>query len=120
MKTFPHSKDTISSHIQRTSSYQTISIRLSYRKIPTSGLPIEISHKYLNILLLSNITTLEQITLPDKTTIMQGLYFQKFYKKSTSTIKKILKIVAEMFSINYTNTCRFSCNTHPHIHTLTP
>jgi hypothetical protein len=74
MKTFPHSKDTISSHIQRTSSYQTISIRLSYRKIPTSGLPIEISHKYLNILLLSNITTLEQITLPDKTTIMQDRF----------------------------------------------
>ena len=41
-------------------------------------LPIELSHKYLNILILSNITTLEQITLQDKKPIMQGLYFQKF------------------------------------------
>jgi hypothetical protein len=82
---------------------------------------IELSHKYLNILLLSNITTFEQITLPNKTTIIQNEDFKKFHQKPTPTIKKILKIAAEMFcSTNYNNTCRLPCNIHLHTYTLTP
>jgi hypothetical protein len=57
----------------------------------------------------------------DRTTIMQNEDFQKFHKKPTPTIKKILKIATEMLcSTNSTNTCRLPCNIDPHTYTLIP
>jgi hypothetical protein len=47
-----------------------------------------LNRKYLHQLLLLNITTLEQITLPNRTTLMNEKEFQQYYKKSTPTIKK--------------------------------
>jgi hypothetical protein len=47
-----------------------------------------LSRKYLHQLLLLNITTLEQITLPNRTTIMNEKEFQQYHNKITPTIKK--------------------------------
>jgi hypothetical protein len=47
-----------------------------------------LNHKYLYQLLLLNITTLEQITLPNRTTIVNEKEFQQYHKKIIPTIKK--------------------------------
>jgi hypothetical protein len=80
-----------------------------------------ISHKYLHQLLLLNITTLEQITLPNRTTIMNEKEFQQYHKTITPTIKKALKIASHIFcTTNYLETCRPPCNIHPQTFTLLP
>jgi hypothetical protein len=60
--------------LQKTTIYPTITPNLS--------------RKYLHQLLLLNITTLEQITLPNRTTIMNEKEFQQYHNKITPTIKK--------------------------------
>jgi hypothetical protein len=47
-----------------------------------------LSRKYLHQLLLLNITTLEQITLPNRTTIMNEKEFQQYHKKPHPPLKK--------------------------------
>jgi hypothetical protein len=80
-----------------------------------------ISRKYLHQLLLLNITTLEQITLPNRTTIMNEKEFQQYHKKITPTIKKALKIASHIFcTTNCLETCRPPCNIHPQTFTLLP
>jgi hypothetical protein len=61
--------------LQKATNYPTITPNLNY--------------KYLHQLLLRNITTLEQITLSNRTTIMNEKEFQQYHKKITPTIKKI-------------------------------
>jgi hypothetical protein len=56
-----------------------------------------LSRKYLHQLLLLNITTLEQITLPNTTTLMNEKEFKKYHNKITPTIKKALKIASDLF-----------------------
>jgi hypothetical protein len=56
------------------------------------NITLSLCHKYLNQLLLLNITTLEQIILPNQTTIMNEKEFQKYHKKPTPTIKKPSKL----------------------------
>jgi hypothetical protein len=56
-----------------------------------------LNRKYLQQLLLFNITTLEQITLPNRSTIMNEKEFQQYHKKPTPTIKKALKIASHLF-----------------------
>jgi hypothetical protein len=56
-----------------------------------------LNRKYLHQLLLSNITILEQIILPNRTTIMIEKNFQQYHTKITPTIKKILKIASLLF-----------------------
>jgi hypothetical protein len=60
--------------LQKATNYPTITPNLNY--------------KYLHQLLLRNITTLEQITLSNRTTIMNEKEFQQYHKKITPTIKK--------------------------------
>jgi hypothetical protein len=80
-----------------------------------------LSRKYLQQLLLLNITTLEQITLPNRTTIMNEKEFQQYHKKTTSTIKKALKIASHLFCItNCLETCRPPCNIYQQAFTLLP
>jgi hypothetical protein len=80
-----------------------------------------LNRKYLNQFLLLNITTLEQIILPDRTTIMNEKEFQQYHKRPTPTIKKALKIASQIFCATIcTNTCRIPCNTHQQSHTLLP
>jgi hypothetical protein len=84
-------------------------------------LTVNLNCKYLNQLLLFNITTLEQITLPNRTTIMNEKEFQQYHKKPTPTIKKALKIASHLFCTSIcTNTCRTPCNIHQQSHMLLP
>jgi hypothetical protein len=79
------------------------------------------NRKYLHQLLLLNITTLEQITLPNRTTIMNEKEFQQYYKKPTPTIKKTLKIASHIFCTSIcADTCRTPCNIHQQSYTLLP
>jgi hypothetical protein len=80
-----------------------------------------LNRKYLNQFLLLNITTLEQIILPDRTTIMNEKEFQQYHKRPTPTIKKALKIASQIFCATIcTNTCRIPCNIHQQSCTLLP
>jgi hypothetical protein len=89
---------------------------INYPNITTS-----LNHKYLHQLLLLNITTLDQITLPNKTTIMNEKEFQKYHKKPTPTIKKALKIESHLFfTTNCTNECNPPYNIHIELYTLAP
>jgi hypothetical protein len=82
---------------------------------------LNLNHKYLHQLLLLNITTLEQITLPNRTTIMNDKEFQQYHKKITPTIKKALKIASHIFcTSNCLETCRPPCNIHQQTFTLLP
>jgi hypothetical protein len=58
-----------------------------------------LNHKYIHQLLLLNITTLEQITLLNRITIMNEKEFQQYHKKFTPTINKTLKIASHLFCI---------------------
>jgi hypothetical protein len=91
--------------LQKASNYPTI-------------MPI-INRKYLHQLLLLNITTLEQITLPNRTTIMSEKEFQQYHNKITPTIKKALKIASHLFcTTNCLDTCHPPYNIHPQAFTL--
>jgi hypothetical protein len=80
-----------------------------------------LNHKYLQHLLLLNITTLEQITLSNRTTIMNEKEFQQYHVKPTLTIKKALKIASHIFCTNNClETCRPPCNIHQQAFTLLP
>jgi hypothetical protein len=80
-----------------------------------------INRKYLYQLLLLNITTLEQITLPNSTTIMNEKEFQQYHTKIIPAIKKALKIASHLFcSTNCIETCRPPCNIHQKAFTLFP
>jgi hypothetical protein len=83
------------------------------KSISHPDLTANLNRKYLNQLLLFNITTLEQITLPNRTTIMNEKEFQQYHKKPTLTIKKALKIASHLFCTSTcTDTCRTPCNIH--------
>jgi hypothetical protein len=74
-ETFPHNDTPLTTiWFQKTINHPNITANLN--------------RKYLHQLLLLNITTLEQITLPNRTTLMNEKEFQQYYKKSTPTIKK--------------------------------
>ena len=89
---------------------------VNYPSITTS-----LNCKYLNQLLLLTTTPLEQIILPNKTTMMNEKEFQQYHKKSTPTIKKALKIAAYLFCVTgCINTCRLPCNIHQQTYTLLP
>jgi hypothetical protein len=80
-----------------------------------------LNRKYLHQLLLLNITTLEQITLPNRTTIMNEKEFKQYHNKITPTLKKALKIALRIFCItNCTITCQLLCNIHQQTFTLLP
>jgi hypothetical protein len=73
--TFPHMETPLATTwIQKTSNYPTITPNLR--------------HKYLHQLLLLNITTLEHITLPNRTTIMNEKEFKQYHNKITPPLKK--------------------------------
>jgi hypothetical protein len=80
-----------------------------------------LNRKYLHQLLLLNITTLEQITLPNRTTIMNEKEFKQYHNKITPTLKKALKIAPRIFCItNCTITCQPLCNIHQQTFKLLP
>jgi hypothetical protein len=80
-----------------------------------------INCKYLHQLLLLNITTLEQITLPNGTTIMNQKEVQQYHKKITPTIQKALQIASHRFcTTNCLETCCPPCNIHQQPFTLLP
>jgi hypothetical protein len=87
---------------------QTINTPLPHMETPLAAIWLQkatnyptitpnLSRKYLHQLLMLNITTLEQITLPNRTTIMNEKEFRQYHNKITPTIKKILKIVSHLF-----------------------
>jgi hypothetical protein len=81
---FPHMETPIATiWLQKATNYPTITPNLNC--------------KYLHHLLLLNITMLEQITLPNRTTIMNKKEFQQYHKKITPTLKKTLKIALHLF-----------------------
>jgi hypothetical protein len=106
--TFPHMETALATiWLQKATNYPIITPNLN--------------RKYLHQLLLLNITTLEQITLPNRTTIMNEKEFQQYRKKITPTIKKALKIASHLFcTINCLETCRPPCNIHQQAFTLLP
>jgi hypothetical protein len=91
------------------------------KKINHPNITANLNRKYLQQLLLLNITTLEQITLPNRTTIMNEKEFQQYHKKPMPTIKKALKIASHLFCTSTcTNVCRTPCNTQQQSYTLLP
>jgi hypothetical protein len=106
--TFPHMETPLATiWLQKAINYPTIT--------PNQN------RKYLHQLLLLNITTLEQITLPDRTTIMNEKEFKKYHNKITPTIKKALKITSHLFcTTNCAITCQPPCNIHQQAFTLLP
>jgi hypothetical protein len=106
--TFPNMETPLTTiWLQRTINYPTITPN--------------INHKYLHQLLILNITTLKQIILPNRTTIMNEREFQQYHKKITPTIKKALKIASHLFcTSNYLETCQPPCNIHQQTFTLLP
>jgi hypothetical protein len=106
--TFPHVETPLATiWIQKASNYPTITPNLN--------------QKYLHQLLVLNITTLEQITLPNRTTIMNEKEFKQYQNKITPTIKKALKIASHLFCpTNCAITCQPLCNIHQQAFTLLP
>jgi hypothetical protein len=105
---FPHMETPLTIiWLQKATNYPTITTSLNC--------------KYLHQLLLLNITTLEQITLPNRTTIMNENEFKIYHTKITPTIKKALKIASHLFcTTNCLETCRPPCNIHQQTFTLLP
>ena len=102
---FPHMETSLATiWIQKATAYPNI----------TSS----INQKYLHQLLLLNITMLEQITLPNRTTLMNENEFKKYHNKITPTIKKALKIASYLFYIQtakkLVNPCAPYINKHTH------
>jgi hypothetical protein len=80
-----------------------------------------LNRKYLHQLLLLNITTLEQIMLPNRTTIMNEKEFQQYHNKIIPTVKKTLKIASYLFcTSNCIEHCQIPCNIHQQTFTLLP
>jgi hypothetical protein len=80
-----------------------------------------LNQKYLHQLLLLNITMLEQITLPNRTTIMNENELKKYHNNITATIKKALKIASHLFCVtNCVETCQSLCTIHQQAFTLLP
>jgi hypothetical protein len=106
--TFPHNNTPLTTiWLQKTINHPNITTNLN--------------RKYLQQLLLFNIIALEQITLPNRTTIMNEKEFQQYHKKPTPTILKALKIASHLFCTSTcTNTCRIPCNTYHQSYTLLP
>ena len=74
-ETFPHNDTPLATiWFQKTTNHPNIIANLN--------------RKYLYQLLLLNITTLEKITLPNRTTIMNEKEFQQYYKKTHTHYKK--------------------------------
>jgi hypothetical protein len=107
--TFPHMETLLTTiWLQKSTNYPTI-------------ITPNMNRKYLHQLLLPNITTLEQITLPNRTTIMNEKEFQQYHKKVTPTIKKALKIASHLFcTTNSLETCRPPCNIYQQAFILLP
>jgi hypothetical protein len=88
----------------------------NYPTITTS-----LNRKYLHQLLLLNITTLEQITLPNRNNYHERKRIQTIPQKITPTIKKALKTASHLFcTTNCLETCRPPCNIHQQTFTLLP
>jgi hypothetical protein len=104
--TFPHMETPLATiWLRKTNNFPTITPNLN--------------RKYLHQLLLLNITTLEQITLPNRTTIMNEKEFKQYHNKITPTITKALKIASYLFcTTNCTITCQPPCNIHQQAFTL--
>jgi hypothetical protein len=77
-----------------------------------------LNRKYLHQLLLFSITTLEQITLPNRTSIMNEKEFQTIPQKIHAHYQKAVKIASHLFCTSIcTNTCRTPVtHTNNHIH----
>jgi hypothetical protein len=106
--TFPHMETPLATiWIQKAITYPTITPNINC--------------KYLHQLLLLNITILEQITLPNRTTLMNEKEFKQYHNKIAPTIKKALKIASHLFcTTNCAKTCQPPCNIHPQTYTLLP
>ena len=106
--TFPHTDTPLATiWLQKTNNYPTITPNLN--------------KKYLHQLLILNITTLEQITLPNRTTIMNKQEFKKYHNKIIPTIKKALKLATHIFyTTSCVPTCHLPCNIHQQTYTLLP
>jgi hypothetical protein len=106
--TFPHMETPLATiWLRKATNFPTITPNLN--------------RKHLHQLLLLNITTLEQITLPNRTTIMNEKEFQQYHNKITPTIKKVLKIASHLFCItNCEVTCQPPCNIYQQAFTLLP
>jgi hypothetical protein len=76
--TFPHMETPLATiWLRKAINYPTITPNLN--------------KKYLYQLLLLNITTLEKITLPNRTTLMNKKEFKQYHNKITPPLKKYLK-----------------------------
>jgi hypothetical protein len=132
MPTFPNLANTIPSKNNGKAHIQTENITFPNMETPLTTIWLQkatnyptitpnLSRKYLHQLLLLNITTLEQITLPNRTTIMNEKEFQRYHKKTTPTIKKALKIASHLFcATNCLETCQPLCNIHQQAFILLP
>jgi hypothetical protein len=100
MSTLPNHKNIIPPKTQRPSIHtnrQVINLSHPHMETPLATIWLQkatsyptitpnLNRKYLHQLLLLNITTLEQIILPNRTNIMNKKEFQQYHNKITPTI----------------------------------
>jgi hypothetical protein len=85
------------------------------------NLNINLCHHFLRKLLLSHITNLSQITLPNGTHLMTPQDFQRYHHKPTKLTCSALKLASQLFCHPPCNNhCRQPCINHYSANTLLP
>ena len=76
------------------------------------GLNPSISIKLLHKLLIHNITTLAQLTMPNDTTLMNADDFKTYHSTPSKLIKSALHIANQLFCLLPCNQCPIPCQQH--------
>ena len=104
-----HLKSTINNFLLNPSPLETAWMQES-QNLP--GLNPDISLKLLHKLLIHNITTLDQITLPNGTTLMNSDEFKIHHSTPSKLIQSALNIATQLFCHPHCQQCPLSCLQH--------
>ena len=78
------------------------------------GLNPNTSFKLLHKLLVHNITTLDQIAMPNGTTLMNQDEFQIYHSTPSELIQNALNIANQLFRNPHCNQCPYHANNTTH------
>ena len=105
-----HLKSTINNFLLNPSPLETTWMHEA-QMLP--GLNPDISLKLLHKLLVHNIITLDQITLPNGTTLMNPDEFKIYHSSPSKLIRSALNIATQLFCHPLCNQCPIPCQQHP-------